>query len=229
MRQVLMTLGDSIGRWLNNGKPSNKDNPLHKEVVDEFMIVAENAGWRFSSKEELRPIWQKFEGGDRMYEIAMNFITVNSWVDTGYRDYAASNTKIEEDPQANPLKLTEQEFWREGFCRTDTEGRDGWPDWQPAASSTSKAPVNINTATLPVLVCLFANLEAKARLLFFQKQDQITQNDQLIKDKFNQDVPSQISGTTDLGRQNNKADVSGTGIQGEGNWYPSGETNRAIF
>jgi Tfp pilus assembly protein PilX len=229
LRQVLMTLGDSIGRWLNNGKPSTKDNPLPKEVVDEFMIVAENAGWRFSSKEELRPIWQKFEGGDRMYEIAMNFITVNSWVDTGYRDYAASNTKIEEDPQANPLKLTEQEFWREGFCRTDTEGRDGWPDWQPAASSTSKAPVNINTATLPVLVCLFANLEAKARLLFFQKQDQITQNDQLIKDKFNQDVPAQISGTTDFGRQNNKGDVSGTGIQGEANWYPSGEDNRAIF
>ncbi|MCB9932445.1 MAG: hypothetical protein H6841_03395 [Planctomycetes bacterium] len=229
LRQVLLTLGDAIDSWLNRGKPSGRDNPLPAVVVDEFMKVAEENGWVFTSKEQLRPIWHGFENGDRMYDLAMNFITVNSWVDQKYRDFCDSNNKVDEDKNANPLGLTELELNREGFSRNDMDGRDGWPDWQPAASGFGKAPVNINTAPKPVLVCLFANLEAKARLLFFQKHDQITQSNKLIKDKFAVDVAHQISGTPDIGRQNNRADLSGTGIQGEGYWYPSGEDNRAIF
>ncbi|MCB9893868.1 MAG: hypothetical protein H6839_05445 [Planctomycetes bacterium] len=228
LRQVLATLGDAIDAWLNNGKPQGRDNPFPKELLDEFMLMAENAGYIFKSKEQLRPVWNKFQDGERMFDLAMNFITVNSWVDPNYRDYVESNNKVD-DSNANPLKLTELEFNREGFSRNDQDGRDGWPEWQPAASEFGKAPININTATKPVLVCLFANLEAKARMLFFQKQDLITQPNQLIKDKFVQDVADQISGTPDLGRQNNKSDVAGTGVQGENNWYPSGEDNRAIF
>ncbi len=225
LEQVLLTLGKAIDSWLNRGKPTpdGRDNPLPAEVVQEFVRVGEENGWIFSSKEQLRPIWQGFENGERMYELAMNFITVNSWVDNKYRDYCDANNEVDDDASANPLKLTAVELNREGFTRTDSEGRDGWPDWQPSATGFSKAPININTAPKPVLVCLFANLEAKARLLFFQKHDQITDTNKLIKDKFSADVPTQISGTPDLGRQNNRT------VKDETNWYPSGEDNRAIF
>ena len=229
LRQVLATLGEGIDAWLNNGKPSGRDNPFPKDVLDEFMIQAKNAGFIFRSKESLRPIWLKFQNGERMYDLAMNFITVNSWIDRKYRDYVESNNRIEEDTNINPLKLTELEYNREGYSRNDQDGREGWPQWQPDPSAFGKAPVNINTAPKPVLICLFANLEAKGRLLFFQKQDLITQDNPLIKAKFSQSVPDQISGTPDLGRQNNRSDLAGTGIQGETNWFPSGEDNRAIF
>lgn len=229
LEQVLLTLGTAIDSWLNRGKPTGRDNPLPGEVVQEFVRVAEENGWMFTSKEQLRPIWHGFENGERMYDLAMNFITVNSWVDNKYRDFCDANNEIDEDGGVNPLKLTAVELNREGFTRSDSDGRDGWPDWQPSATGFGKAPININTAPKPVLVCLFAHLEAKARLLFFQKHDQITDTNKLIKDKFTADVPTQISGTPDLGRQNNRSDLSGTGVQGESNWYPSGEDNRAIF
>src|SRR5690606_16362017 len=140
-----------------------RDNPLPGEVVQEFVRVAEENGWMFSSKEQLRPIWHGFENGDRMYELAKNFITANSWVDNKYRDYCDATNEIDEDGGVNPLKLTAVELNREGFTRSDSEGRDGWPDWQPSATGFGKAPININTAPKPVLVCLFAHLEAKAR------------------------------------------------------------------
>lgn len=230
LERTLLILGDAIDAWLNKGKPGGKDNPFPPEVVVEFMRFADDAGFIFNTKDELRPIWNVVDDADRLYEIAMNFVTIESWRDPYYRDWVDANNKIDEDKLANPLGLTDQQFWREGFSHSDQNGRDGWPDWQPtAASGYLKAPVNVNTATKPVLICLFAGLEAKARLLFYQKQNLISDNDKLIKDTHNEDVPSQSSGTPDIGRQNNRNDVSGTGITGEVNWYPSGHTNRAIF
>ncbi|MCA8913419.1 MAG: hypothetical protein KDB82_17095 [Planctomycetes bacterium] len=229
LAHTLLILGEAIDAWLNNGKPSGQNNPLPSKVVDEFVAVAKDLGFIFTSKEQLRPIWNVIPDSDKMYDLAMNFITVNSWVDTSYRDFCESNNNVDEDTDVNPLKLPDVRLWREGFSRDDQNGRDGWPDWQPTASSSGKAPININTAPKPVLVCLFANIAANSRLLFFQKQSQITQNDQLYKDKFNQDVPIQRSGTTDLGRQNNRSDLAGTGILDEAEWYPSGAENRAIF
>ncbi|MCA8936943.1 MAG: hypothetical protein KDB68_12155 [Planctomycetes bacterium] len=230
LARVLLVLGDAIDSWLNRGKPVGNDNPFPaKPVVEDFVELAKDLGFVFTSKEQLRPIWQNMEEGQRMYDLAMNFVTVNSWVDRSYRDFAASNMNIEEDTSINPLQLTDDRFYREGFSRNDQEGRDGWPDWQPAASSYGKAPINVNTAPKPVLVCLFANMEAKSRLLFFQKQSQITDNDKLYKEFFLQDVPIQRTGTTDIGRQNNRSDLANTGVQGEAEWYPSGSDNRAIF
>ena len=229
LENVLLILGEAIDSWLNRGRPSGKHNPFPPVVVQEFMVYAEQSAFIFTSKEQLRPIWNVVDDSDRLYDMAMNFITLNSWVDRNYRDYAEANSSIEEDQSANPKQQTDQVYYRGGYSNGDQDGRDGWPDWQPNPSSFGKSPVNINTAPKPVLVCLFANLEAKARLLFFQKQGDITENETLIKSKFNQDVPIQKSGTTDLGRQNNRNDLAGTGILGEDNWYPNGEFNQAIF
>lgn len=227
--RTLLILGKAIDAWLNNGKPTGKDNPLPSIVVDEFVRVAVDQTFIFTSKEQLRPIWNGIADSDRMFDLAMNFITVNSWVDNKYRDFCASNMNVEEDTNINPLKLTDARFYREGYTRSDQDGRDGWPDWQPAASSSGKAPININTATKPVLVCLFANIAANSRMLFFQKQSRITKNDKLYEDTFAQDVPIQASGTPDFGRQNNRSDLTGTGIIDEKEWYPTGSDNRAIF
>lgn len=229
LESVLLVLGEAIDAWLNRGRPSGKHNPFPPVVVQEFMIYAEQTAFIFTSKEQLRPIWNVVDDSDRLYDMAMNFITLNSWVDRNYRDYAENNSEVDDDKSFNPKGLTNQQMYRGGYSNGDQDGRDGWPDWQPKPSSYGKAPVNINTAPFPVLVCLFANLEAKARLLFFQKQGDITENETLIKSKFNQDVPIQNSGTTDLGRQNNRNDLAGTGIVGEDNWYPNGEVNQAIF
>ncbi|MBZ0137990.1 MAG: hypothetical protein K8I27_16660 [Planctomycetes bacterium] len=229
LADTLLILGDAIDAWLNRGRPTGKQNPFPAVVVQEFMRYAEQTSFFFTSKEQLRPIWNVVEDSDRLYDMAMTFITLNSWVDYNYRDYAEANSTVNEDKSFNPKGLTDQQIYRGGYSNGDQDGRDGWPDWQPSPSSSAKAPININTASKPVLICLFANLEATSRLLFFQKQGLITENETLIKDKFNQDVPIQTSGTTDLGRQNNRNDISGTGIVGEANWYPNGEFNHAIF
>lgn len=231
LQSVLLILGDAIDAWLNRGKPTSdgRNNPFPPVVVQEFMAYAEQSHYLFTSKEQLRPIWNVVQDGDRLYEMAMNFITLESWVDRKYRDYAESNSKVNEDTRLNPHKLTDQQLYRGGYSNGDQDGRDGWPDWQPNPSAYGKAPVNINTAPYPVLVCLFANIEARARLLFFQKQADITESEVLLKDIFNQDVPIQKNGTTDLGRQNNRNDMANTGITGEQYWFPNGEKNQAIF
>lgn len=226
LSQVLLVLGDAIDAWLN-GTPTGKDNPFYPEIVQDIVRLSEDNGWVIESKEELRPIYASYTDGERLFDLANNFITVASWQDPSYRDYCDNNTKVEE--LNNPRKLTEQERWRSGWADSASAGMDGWPDWQPAASGFMKSPININTASKPVLVAMLAGIEAKARLLFYQKQDLITANDQLYFDNFTQAVPQQTTGTTDLGRQNNSADIAGTGVQFEVNWYPSGANSRGIF
>lgn len=241
LTDVLLVLGEAIDAWLNNDETKGDDNPFPPAVVQDFVETAADVGYIFGSKEELRPIWKQasvpgWEEGerDRMYELAMKFITVNSWVDNKYRDFAESNMKGagEAEPLVNPLGLEDVRLFREGFSDPNNlsqNGADGWPDWKPNASSYGKAPVNVNTAPKPVLVAMLANVKAYGRLLFYKRHSDITESDKLIYDSFGDDVPAQRSGTTDLGRQNNRNDISGTGIQGEDKWHPTGSNNRAIF
>lgn len=226
LSRVLLVLGDAIDAWLNNGKPGGKDNPFTPDIVADIRKLSEENGNIINTKDDLRPIFAGYSDGDRLFEIAANFITTESWQDMDYRDWADSNTKVAEGPE-NPKRLTDQERMRAGWSDTSSSGMDGWPDWQPAASGFGKSPININTAPKPVLVALLAGIEARARLMFYQKQDLITANDQLYFDNFTQAVPQQTTGTTDLGRQNNHADVAGVLL--ETNWYPSGSNSRGIF
>lgn len=237
LKRVLVVLGGAIDSWLNNGKPKGKDNPIpNAAFAQEIVQLSENLGGVISSKDQLRPIWRSLNDGDRLYELAMNFITVNSWVDLNYRDYTESNLgtspqteKGNQDKSRNPLELTEMELWRSGYSQGTANGRDGWPDWQPEASRNGMAPININLAPFPVLVAMFADMEAKSRLLYFRREDDITVENRFIKDKQGQTVPQQINGTTDLGRQNSMAHQAATGIQNEDRWYPAGSKSQAIF
>ncbi len=237
LANVLLVLGGAIDAWLNDGKGKGRDNPFpNAQFVQDIVTLSENLGGVISNKDQLRPIWNSLQDGDRLYELAMNFITVNSWVDTKYRDYADSNLgktpgteKDNQDKTRNPHGLTEQELWRSGFSQGVSSGRDGWPDWQPDASRSGMAPININLAPYPVLVALFANMEAKARFLYFRREDDITVNNKFIKDKTGQDVPQQLNGTTDLGRQNSMPHQATTGIQNEDRWFPAGARSQAIF
>ncbi|MCC6464244.1 MAG: hypothetical protein IT463_02760, partial [Planctomycetes bacterium] len=229
LKRVLRVLGAAIDDWVTNGNPKGRYDPFPAQVVDEIAIVQENIGI-LSSKEQLRAVWLGIPEGERLFNLAMMFVTVNSYVDTSYRDWCEANTKVQNDTNLNPLGLTDLELWREGYTRDSQKGRDGWPAWQPeSASCYGKAPVNVNTAPKPVLVCLFANLAARSRLLYFQKQDQITEADKLYKDKFGAATAPrrQNSGTTDLGRQNNRQ--AGPGTNKEDAWFPGGEDNKAIF
>ncbi len=229
LRSVLIVLGNAIDDWVSRNNPKGEYNPFPALVADDIVKLSENLGGVISNKDQIRPIYSTYPKGDALYSLGMMFITVNSYNDTEYRDWAEANTKIRKDPNLNPRNLPDQRLMREGFTGSSaTEGRDGWPDWMPdVATQFAKAPVNINTATKPVLVCLFANLQANARMLFYKKQDQITEEDKLLKDKFGATVRRQNSGTTDLGRQNNR--LGGTGGKDESKWYPGGDDNRAIF
>lgn len=228
LNDVLIVLGNAIDDWITGGNPKGEYNPFPVKVVEEIVLLHENLGEVISSKDQIRPVYATVPRGEELYNLGMMFVTVNSYNDLTYRDWCDVNTKVNKNQTANPKQLPDVRVWREGFTASATQGRDGWPDWIPdTASCYAKAPVNINTASKPVLVCLFANMQANARMLFYKQQDRITEEDKLMKDKFGATVRRQNSGTTDLGRQNNR--TSGVGTDKEANWYPSGETNQAIF
>lgn len=228
LKAVLVVLGNAIDDWVTGGNAKGEYNPFPALIAQDIVLLHENLGGVISSKDQIRPVYASQPKGEELYNLAMMFVTVNSYNDLSYRDWTDANTKVNKDTTANPRQLSDVKVWREGFTASANEGRDGWPDWQPETASTfAKAPVNINTATKPVLICLFANLQANGRLLFYKKQDQITEEDKLMKDKFGATVRRQNSGTTDWGRQNNR--TGGLGTANEQAWYPSGETNQAIF
>ncbi|MBE7491334.1 MAG: hypothetical protein HS108_06200 [Planctomycetes bacterium] len=228
LKAVLIVLGNAIDDWVTGGNPRGEYNPFPAQVAEEIRLLHENLGGNISSKDQIRPIFATRAKGDELYNLAMMFVTVNSYNDITYRDWTDANNKEVKNVPGAPPKLTQVKLWREGFTGGPNQGRDGWPDWQPDTPSVfAKAPVNINTATKPVLVCLFANLQANARLLFYKKQDQITEEDKLYQNKFGATIRRQNSGTTDWGRQNNR--TGGVGTANEQAWYPSGESNQAIF
>lgn len=238
LRDALLILGEAIDAWINGGEPSSdgRDNPFPPQLVEIFVEIAEQHLFIFQSKEQLRPIWAGWEDGDRLYDLAMNFITVNSWTDPSYRDFAEANMANEED---NPLNLPDVRLFREGYTgqtNPGQEGQDGWPEWQPQfASGSAYAPVNINTATVPVLVTLLANIQANGRLMYFSKEHEITYRDVFYGDKTGgaADVRKMASGTTDLGRQNNRFAQDAEGVREEGRWAPPNPTSehpsRSIF
>ncbi|MBX3474789.1 MAG: hypothetical protein KF754_10430 [Planctomycetes bacterium] len=228
LHDVLIVLGNAIDDWVTGGNPKGEYNPFPAKIAEEMVLLHENLGEYISSKDQIRPLYAAMPKGEELYNLGMMFVTVNSYNDLTYRDWCEANTKVNKNQTANPKQLTDVKVWREGFTASTTQGRDGWPNWMPDTPSCfAKAPVNINTASKPVLVCLFANMQANARMLFYKKQDQITEEDKLMKDKFGATVRRQNSGTTDLGRQNNR--TGGVGTSNEAAWYPSGETNQAIF
>lgn len=226
LEQVLLVLGEAIDAWLNNRRPTGNDNPFPPEIVLDIRTYAEEAAWVINSRDELFPIFRNHPDGERLYELASYFITCRSWRDVNYRDYAESNIEVLEG-EGNPAGMTEQERMRSGWT-SGGDGMDGWPDWQPDPSSSQKSPININTAPWPVLVAYFAGIEAKSRLLYFQRQSLITQSDQLMQDVFAQSVQQQNTGTTDIGRQNSE-NVGNTGVQHEQLWRPGNSPSQAIF
>jgi hypothetical protein len=229
LRRVLPVLGGAIDDWVSSGNAKGDHNPFSTEILNDFMDTFENFGGVVTNKEQLRDIWSSHRNGDYLYDLAMKFITVNSWRDNSYRGWVGANTKVNDNKTINPLGLTDQEFFREGYADNGA-GKDGWPEWQPQfVTETGRSPVNINTAPYPVLVALFANMTAKAPFLYYKKEDLITQEDKLQKDVHGATVRRQISGTTEYGRQNAKATEAGTGVQFEENWRPNGAHNTAIF
>lgn len=226
LEQVLLVLGEAIDAWMNNRRPSGNDNPFTPEIVLDIRNFAEEAGWVIESREQLLPIYRNHRDGERLYELACNFVTFSSWRDISYRDYAERNSEILEG-EGNPSGMMEIERRRGGWS-SGGNGMDGWPDWQPDPSGFQKSPININTAPWPVLVAYFAGIEARARLLYFQRQSMITQPDQLMQDAFAQSVLQQRTGTTDIGRQNSENQGTG-GVVDEALWRPSGGTSQGIF
>lgn len=220
LRPVLSVLGGAIDDWVSGGNPTGESNPFRSEILTDFIETFENFGGSVTNKEQLRSIWNLHPNSDYLYNLAMKFITVNSWTDMSYRSWVKSNTKIDDSSATNPHELTDQQLYREGY--SDGKGaRDGWPEWQPDQAENGKAPVNINTAPYPVLVALFANITAKAPFLYYNKADTITVEDKLQKDSFGITVKRQKVGTTDFGRQNARTDTgTTTGIQEEKNLSP---------
>jgi len=228
MRAVLIVLGNAIDDWITGGNAKGEYNPFPVAIAEEIVLLHENLGAVISNKDQIRPVYASLPKGEELYNLGMMFVTVNSFNDLTYRDWCEANTKVVKNATANPNQLTEVKMWREGFTGTNNTGRDGWSDWQPdTATCFAKAPVNINTASKPVLVCLFANLQANSRLLFYKRQDQITEADKLMSDKFGATVRRQNGGTTDWGRQNNR--TGGPGTANEAAWFPSGEANQSTF
>jgi hypothetical protein len=226
--RVLMILGEAIDAWVNNDQPRGEDNPFPPQIALEMRELAESQGWWLENKDVFRPIFARYPNGDRLFELGMNFVTVASWHDEFYRDYVKSNLRVVQD--GNPREYPDQIRMRAGMSIDAQNGQEGWPDWHPEPSHFGKAPVNINTAPRPVLIAMLAGLEANARLLYFQRQDRITEPDSLVNHSYNnQEVPQMRSGTTDLGRQNNAADSPGTGIMDESFWNPGSISQRAIF
>lgn len=226
--RVLSVLGGAIDDWVSPGNSKGEHNPFKAEILIDFMRTFENFGGYVNSKDQLRDVWTRHRNGDYLYNLAMKFITVNSWRDQSYRGWVDSNTKIDDNKNANPLGLTDQEYHREGFTGGSV-GRDGWAEWQPESiSESSRAPVNINTAPYPVLVAIFANVSAKAPFLYYKREDLITITDKLQGQLGASVKRMNVGGTTDYGRQS-IADVASTGISNEESWSPPGAHNRAIF
>ncbi len=226
LTEVLLVLGIEIDKWVSGGEGTGKYNPFTAKIVEAVARTHEESGNFFSNKEQLRPIWDgsSLDKSPELYDLAMNFVTVNNWRDPGYRDFADTAGKVVEDKVKNPsgTKL-EMELKREGFSKGQSNigGQDGWPDWQADAGTGLRAPVNVNTAPKPVLVALFAGLTARARLLYFKKAAQISEEDRLYKDLFAAAPNRLVYGTPDLGRQNNQAT--------EGMLNAGGGENQAIF
>ncbi len=235
LAEMLLVLGVEIDKWVSGGKGGDQYNPFQADVVDAIVKTHDEAGNFFTNKEQLRPIWDGSANSRKpeLYELAMNFVTVNNWRDNSYRDYTDNAAKVDDDKAKNPAGKMEMENWREGFANPGqlTGGRDGWPDWQPDASSSSRAPINVNTAPKPVLVMLFLGMEARARLLYFKKANTISEEDTLYKELFGVAPQRLVFGTPDIGRQNG-VPLNPAGLNESAVAAPPGSTskpNQAIF
>jgi len=231
LAEVLMVLGYEIDKWVTpGGKGTGKYNPFTGEVVQAVVKTHQETGHFFTNKEQLRPIWDGSSASKRpeLYELAMNFVSVNNWRDPNYRDYIDTAAKVVDDKAKNPRGTRlEMELKREGFAVGPNQagGQDGWPDAQFDAGTGIRSPVNINTAPKPVLVALFAGIEARARLLYFKKASQISEEDRILKDIFGAAPSRLVLGTPDIGRQNNGSYAHLT----EAAMTSSGGENQGIF
>ncbi len=224
---VMLVLGEAIDEWVSGGQRTGQNNPFTPEIVLELFELFDTQGGFIQSTDDLRRVYDGVERGTELYELALNFVTVSSWQDPNYRDWINGNQTVEENN--NPRNLPDQVRMRAGYSDGSNDGMDGWPDWQPATPSGSgKAPINLNTAPKPVLVALFYGIEARARLLFYQKAEFITESNVLIQQKYQIDVPHMNSGTTDIGRQNFKT-INQAGVVNEQYWNPGGTDSLGIF
>ncbi len=206
LAEMLMVLGVEIDKWVSGGKGSGQFNPFQSDVVEAVVKTHEEAGNFLTNKEQLRPLWDGSSASRKVefYDLAMNFVTVNNWQDIKYREYVDNAAVADPDKAKNPTGKMPMEIWREGYSNPGqpTGGREGWPDWQPDASTSTRAPINVNTAPKPVLVMLFLGLEARARMLYFRKANAIAEEDTLYKELFGVAPQRLVFGTPDIGRQN---------------------------
>lgn len=233
LAEMLMVLGVEIDKWVSGGKGTGQYNPLQADVVQTIVKTHDEVANLFTNKEQLRPIWDGSSNTRKpeFYDLAMNFLTVNNWQDTKYREYVDNAAKIDEDKAKNPTGKMPMEIWREGYSNPGqlTGGREGWGDWQPDASTSTRAPINVNTAPRPVLVMLFLGLEARSRMLYFRKANAIAEEDTLYKELFGVAPQRLVFGTPDVCRQNGVPLNNGTsetviGLSAGGN-----KPNQAIF